>query len=138
MLILRFVKSATPLTARTVVVPSSLAPAGPLAIDSVTSWVLLVVIVLPFASTTSTVIAGLIGWPTTASLGWPWMSTPAGGETIGGEPAFTMVAIGPIGAVIGTENKIQSWFSPPLGGHESTPLVSKNFPKMLYCVSSSV
>ena len=32
-------KSATPLTARTVVVPSSLAPAGPLAIASVTSSV---------------------------------------------------------------------------------------------------
>ena len=58
-------------TARTAAVPSSWAPAGPLAIDSVTSWLLLVVIVLPFASTTATAIAGLIGWPTTALLGWP-------------------------------------------------------------------
>src|SRR5207247_9927302 len=68
LLMLRFAKLATPLTAATVVVPARVPLAGLVPIATVMLVVALVT-VLPWASWTATCTAGVIAAPATASLG---------------------------------------------------------------------
>src|SRR5207245_2521989 len=68
LLMLRFAKVATPLTAATVVVPERVPLAGLVPI-SIVMLVVAVATVLPWASWTATCTAGVIAAPATALLG---------------------------------------------------------------------
>src|SRR5437764_15359488 len=69
LLMLRFAKLATPLTAATVVVPARVPLAGLTPIASV-MLVVAVVTVLPWASSTATCTRCVVGRAGNASLGW--------------------------------------------------------------------